>query len=228
MKSSIGIGTLLFLVALLSVPLAITSAQTVTTPYWCQSEQTGYWSSYPCGSYLPTGQAGNYDYSYVYSYPKMYSFSYRYPYSYTYPYFYNYPYYNYLYRYPTPSCTIMVTSSYSSSYYGYYGYSYLPAQAGNQPVTLSWSSSGASSAYISPNVGTVPTSGSRTVYPSANTTYTMTVQGPGGSSTCQTTYYQQYYSYYPHQYYQQYYYPYQYYQPYYYQYHYGYPNYNWI
>ncbi|MBI2610454.1 hypothetical protein HYW60_00745 [Candidatus Kaiserbacteria bacterium] len=197
MKSTHTIAVISIALMLLLVPLAFAAAQTVTTPYWCQSGQTGYWSSYPCSSYLPTGQAGNY--SYTYTNPYQYSYTYPYNYQYSYPYM-NY---NYAYAYPTPSCTITVTSSYGGSSYGY-GYWY------NQPATLSWSSSGASSAYIYPDVGVVATYGSRTVYPAPNTTYRMTVYGPGGTNTCQATYYQQY-PYYQPTYYQQY----QYYQPYY-------------
>lgn len=80
--------------------------------------------------------------------------------------------------YPTypqsaPYCTISITNQYG------YGYGYGSGQA-----TLTWYSTGATSAFINPYVGTVPTSGSRTV--TANQMYTMTVWGPGGSATCQT------------------------------------------
>ncbi|PIR83757.1 hypothetical protein COU18_03740 [Candidatus Kaiserbacteria bacterium CG10_big_fil_rev_8_21_14_0_10_51_14] len=85
--------------------------------------------------------------------------------------------------YPTyqaqPYCTITI----SGNAYGNYGaYS-------NQLATISWSSSNATSAWISPNIGSVPTFGTRTVYPTGNTVYTMTVSGPGGTATCQTTAY---------------------------------------
>jgi hypothetical protein len=52
---------------------------------------------------------------------------------------------------------------------------------------LTWSSQNASSAFINPNVGSVATNGSMTVYPPVNTTYTLTVIGTIGQSvTCQT------------------------------------------
>ena len=82
------------------------------------------------------------------------------------------------YTIPAPSCTI-----YASNYQTY-GYSYANY---NQPVTLTWSSQGATSAYITPQVGSVNPSGSQTVYPSGYTTYTLTVSGPGGSASCQAT-----------------------------------------
>jgi hypothetical protein len=79
------------------------------------------------------------------------------------------------YNLPTPSCTISASNSYT---YGNYS---------NQPMTLTWSSSNATSAYISPNVGSVNPSGSTIVYPQGYTTYTLTISGPGGSATCQST-----------------------------------------
>ena len=76
--------------------------------------------------------------------------------------------------YSMPTCTISVSNSYYNSY-------------NNNPVTLTWSSTNAYSAMISPNVGTVNPSGSTTVNPTGGTTiYTMTVHGQGGSGTCQT------------------------------------------
>jgi hypothetical protein len=53
-----------------------------------------------------------------------------------------------------------------------------------QSSTLSWSSTGGSSASIS-GVGSVPTSGSVTVSPTQTTTYTLTVTGSGGTATRQ-------------------------------------------
>ncbi|RJR12995.1 hypothetical protein C4585_02665 [Candidatus Parcubacteria bacterium] len=143
-----------------------------------------YWSSTPCNY----GVGGGYNYPYQ-NYPYNY-----YPYN-TYP--------SYPYNYARPTCTI--TYSYGS--YHKHGYA-------NQAIVLSWYSYGATSASISPSVGSTATSGSTTVYPSGSTTYTLTVWGPGGASTCQTTYYQPAnYYYQPYNYYQQYpymYYPYQY------------------
>lgn len=84
------------------------------------------------------------------------------------------------YTFPTPACTITSSNSYNNGYsYNYNNY--------NQPMTLTWSSSNATSAYISPGVGSVSPTGSMTVYPNGYTTYTMTVYGAGGTGTCQTT-----------------------------------------
>lgn len=75
------------------------------------------------------------------------------------------------YTFPRPVCTIT-----ASNVYGY-----------NQPVTLSWSSQNATSAYLSPTGGNVALSGSMTVTTVGYTTYTLTVTGQGGSATCQAT-----------------------------------------
>jgi len=56
-----------------------------------------------------------------------------------------------------------------------------------QSATLNWSSTNATTASISPGIGTVPTTGSRVISPSATTTYTLTVTGPGGSATSTMT-----------------------------------------
>jgi len=53
-------------------------------------------------------------------------------------------------------------------------------QAG-QPVTLTWSSTNATSITLEPSVGPVAAQGSTTVRPSQSTTYTVTATGPGGS-----------------------------------------------
>ena len=55
------------------------------------------------------------------------------------------------------------------------------AQAG-QPVTLTWSSTNATSINLEPAVGLVATQGSTKVRPSQSTTYTVTATGPGGSA----------------------------------------------
>jgi len=55
------------------------------------------------------------------------------------------------------------------------------AQAG-QPVTLTWSSTNATSITLEPSVGRVAAQGSTTVKPSQTTTYTVTATGPGGSA----------------------------------------------
>ena len=81
-----------------------------------------------------------------------------------------------------PSCWITLTPQ-----YGYSGSSYY-----NQPSTLSWGSTNASSANISPSIGTISTSGSQTVYPSGNQIYTMTAyNSQGQNTTCQTSQYYQ-------------------------------------
>jgi hypothetical protein len=55
------------------------------------------------------------------------------------------------------------------------------AQAG-QPVTLTWSSTNATSITLKPSVGGIAAQGSTTVRPSQSTTYTVTATGPGGSA----------------------------------------------
>ena len=55
------------------------------------------------------------------------------------------------------------------------------AQAG-QPVTLTWSSTNATSITLEPSVGHVAEQGSTTVKPSQSTTFTVTATGPGGSA----------------------------------------------
>ena len=55
------------------------------------------------------------------------------------------------------------------------------AQAGQQ-VTLTWSSTKATSVTLEPSVGGVAAQGSTTVRPSQSTTYTVTATGPGGSA----------------------------------------------
>ena len=78
-----------------------------------------------------------------------------------------------------PTCWITL-----SNYNNTYNY--------NQPTTLSWGSTNATSANISPNIGSISTSGSQTVYPSGNQIYTMTVyNSQGQSATCQTSQYYQ-------------------------------------
>jgi len=54
-------------------------------------------------------------------------------------------------------------------------------QAG-QPVTLTWSSTNATSVTLEPSVGRVAAQGSTTVRPSQSTTYTVTATAPGGST----------------------------------------------
>src|SRR5229473_4561865 len=59
------------------------------------------------------------------------------------------------------------------------------AQAG-QPVTLTWSSTNATSVTLEPSVGPVAATGSTTVRPSQSTTYTVTATGSGGSAHAST------------------------------------------
>jgi hypothetical protein len=57
----------------------------------------------------------------------------------------------------------------------------------DQSSTLSWTTNNATSVTIDKGIGTVPTSGSRTVSPSQTTTYTLTASGPGGTTTATAT-----------------------------------------
>lgn len=100
-------------------------------------------------------------------------------YPYQYPYSYNYPYNNYYNYNNPPSCTITLSqspTSYSQSWISQYGY----------PMLLTWSSSNATTASISPDVGSVSPSGSRIVY-TRGQIYSMSVYGNGGTATCQTS-----------------------------------------
>lgn len=75
-----------------------------------------------------------------------------------------------------PSCTITITYNTNNAYGPY----------SNQLATLTWSALNATSAYISPTVGTVSNYGSMTVYPTNGQIYSMTVYGQGGTATCRT------------------------------------------
>jgi hypothetical protein len=82
------------------------------------------------------------------------------------------PQYPVVYTQPAPYCQIYQASAAS-------GY-------GVNAVYLSWSSSNASSAYLS-NVGSVSVNGSKTVWPTYGMTYTLTVYGANGQSAqCST------------------------------------------
>lgn len=111
-------------------------------------------------------------------------------------YTYGYPYSNYSYDYPNYTNQ----NDYNSYYDGYQDYGYRQdynrrptcsistyRTSGANPydgrVTVSWWSSHATSAYLS-GVGSVSPSGSQTLYGSYYSTYTLTVSGPGGSTTC--------------------------------------------
>ena len=56
-----------------------------------------------------------------------------------------------------------------------------------ESATLSWTSTDATSASISPAIGLVEVDGSRTISPTETTTYTITATGPGGSATDSVT-----------------------------------------
>jgi len=138
-------------------------AQGITTPYWCRSSLgLLYWSSQPC---LP-GQAAYPYYNYQNYYQQNYNY---YPNNY-------YPYQNYQYYYPQPTCNISYSYTNNPNYWS--GGMYQDA------VQLSWSSNYATSAYISPDRGSVSQAGIRVAYPYGYVTYRMTVYGPGGSNTC--------------------------------------------
>jgi hypothetical protein len=53
--------------------------------------------------------------------------------------------------------------------------------------TLSWSTANASSVSINQGVGSVPTSGTRAVYPFSTTSYQLTASGAGGTTYCNST-----------------------------------------
>jgi len=55
-----------------------------------------------------------------------------------------------------------------------------------QTTTLSWSSFGATSAWLSDNMGTVNVNGSRIVNPISSRSYSLTISGMGGTQTCTT------------------------------------------
>ncbi|MCE9541415.1 hypothetical protein K8R03_02545 [Candidatus Kaiserbacteria bacterium] len=57
---------------------------------------------------------------------------------------------------------------------------------GSGMVSLTWTSTGATSAYISPIVGYVNPNGSTSFYANGNNVYSLTVTGPGGTYTCRT------------------------------------------
>jgi peptidoglycan-associated lipoprotein len=59
--------------------------------------------------------------------------------------------------------------------------------AKGQPSTLRWSISGATDMSLDQGIGAIQSSGSRQVYPSVTTTYTLIANGPGGSDTRSAT-----------------------------------------
>jgi peptidoglycan-associated lipoprotein len=57
------------------------------------------------------------------------------------------------------------------------------AIASGGSVTLQWQAQNATSVQIDPGIGTVATSGNRSVSPTSSVTYTATATGPGGTAT---------------------------------------------
>ena len=56
-----------------------------------------------------------------------------------------------------------------------------------QSATLRWNSTNATEASIDHSIGTVATSGSRQVFPTETTSYTISARGPGGSASASAT-----------------------------------------
>jgi peptidoglycan-associated lipoprotein len=54
-------------------------------------------------------------------------------------------------------------------------------------ATLKWSATNATGATLNQGIGAVPTSGSREVFPTQNTDYTISVRGPGGEASASAT-----------------------------------------
>jgi len=98
----------------------------------------------------------------VYQAPVTYPVQYVYPQQPVYP---TYP------TYPTQNTYCVITASPSSITNG-------------QAAYLSWSSTGASSAWLSDGIGQVAINGSLAVRPNNSTMYTLTVSGYGGTRTC--------------------------------------------
>ena len=117
-----------------------------------------------------------YDRDYGFDYNRNYNDSYNSNYNSNYNYngnYYTNPYNSYDYSH-APYCTITI-----SNYGNVSGYP--------QSAQLSWHAENATSAYLSPEYGSVPLSDTRTVYPHSGMVYTLTVYGPSGVTTCQTT-----------------------------------------
>lgn len=169
-----------------TIVLGVAPFAAASTGHWCGS----VWSDFPCTNS-----------SYGYTAPAPYNSAYSYQYANSYPYNYGTSYNNYSYQqypqyayntntyYGSNNYTLTPTCSITYSTNGNYSYGY------TMPITLSWSSANASSAYLSSSAGAVPLSGTMTVYPGgASVTYSLTVSGVGGTRSCSTTYYPQYYT----------------------------------
>jgi peptidoglycan-associated lipoprotein len=74
---------------------------------------------------------------------------------------------------PSPAPTISLTASPSAIQKG-------------ESATITWSTSNATSVNIDNGIGTVEATGSRTVSPSASTTYSARAKGPGGNALAET------------------------------------------
>ena len=99
----------------------------------------------------------------------------------------------YVYPQPTPVCPTGTTGIYPNCIYPtpvsnlYCTITASPTSITNgQASYLTWSSSGATSAWISDGIGSVAVNGSLTVRPNTSKTYTLTVTGLGGTRTCST------------------------------------------
>jgi hypothetical protein len=170
--------------------LVVSTTQVVHANGYGNSYQYPYQYSYD--TYYNGYYGSSYPYYYGSDYYRSYDYNSAYPTNY-YPYGSHYTHHGY----SNPSCSISITpaTNYSRDTYRW-GY----------PMQLTWSSSNATSASISPDVGSVSPSGSRVVY-ATGSIYSMSVYGPGGSATCQTSgysipFYHQNYNYsYPQNYY---------------------------
>src|SRR3989338_6886294 len=106
----------------------------------------------------------------------------------TYPVQYVYP------QQPTQYCPAGSTGIYPNCVYptyptqnAYCTISASPSSIPNpQAAYLTWSSTGATSAWLSDGIGTVAPTGSLAVRPNTSKTYTLTISGYGGTRTCST------------------------------------------
>ncbi len=103
----------------------------------------------------------------------------------------------YVYPQPTPVCPTGTTGIYPNCIYPTYPtyptqntYCTITASpssiSNGQASYLTWSSTGATSAWLSDGVGVVAVNGSLAVRPNSSKTYTLTVSGYGGTNTCST------------------------------------------
>lgn len=83
----------------------------------------------------------------------------------------------------TASITVSSASAPVITYFG----ANPPAVDVGQQTTLTWTSTGGTSAAIDQGIGSVPTSGSKTIAPSIGVPYKLTVTGPGGSVSATVT-----------------------------------------